>query len=50
MFQALAGKQEELLSQREMENVYLTEIGRDTNLVFTKVFGGEVDYLYPWFL
>lgn len=43
MFQALAGKQEELLIQREMENIYLTEIGRDTNLVFTKVFGGEVD-------
>lgn len=43
MFQALAGKQEELLRQREIENVYLTEIGRDTNLVFTKIFGGEVD-------
>lgn len=43
MFQALAGKQEELLEQREMENVYLQEIGRDTNLIFTKVFGGEVD-------
>ena len=43
MFQALAGKQEELLRQREMENVYLTEIGRDTNLIFTKIFGGEVD-------
>lgn len=43
MFQALAGKQEELLKQRQMENVYLTEIGRDTNLIFTKVFGGEVD-------
>ena len=26
-----------------MENVYLTEIERDTNLIFTKVFGGEVD-------
>lgn len=43
MFQALAGKQQELLNQREMENVYLTEIGRDTNLIFTKIFGGEVD-------
>ena len=43
MFIALAGKQRELLAQREIENVYLTEIGRDTNLIFTKVFGGEVD-------
>jgi len=41
IFQALAGKQAELNKQREMENVYLTEIGRDTNLIFTKVFGGE---------
>ncbi len=43
MFQALAGKQSELLKQRQMENAYLTEIERDTNLIFTKVFGGEVD-------
>lgn len=43
MFQALSGKQGELLKQRQMENVYLTEIGRDTNLIFMKVFGGEVD-------
>ena len=43
MFIALAGKQNELLAQREMENIYLTEIDRDTNLIFTKVFGGEVD-------
>ena len=26
-----------------MENVYLKEIGRDDNLIFTKVFGGEAD-------
>jgi len=41
MFQALAGKQAELNKQREMENVYLKEIGRDDNFIFTKVFGGE---------
>jgi len=35
MFVALAGKQNELLSQRKMENVYLQEIGREVNLIFT---------------
>ena len=43
IFQALAGKRNELLQQRKMENVYLKEIGRDDNLIFTKVFGGEAD-------
>ncbi len=43
IFQALAGKQAELLKERQMENVYLKEIGRDDNLIFTKVFGGEAD-------
>ena len=43
IFQALAGKREELLKQRQMENVYLQEIDRDTNLIFTKVMGGEAD-------
>ena len=45
IFQALAGKQAELLKQRQMENVYLKEIKRDTNLIFTKVMGGESDIL-----
>ena len=45
IFQALAGKQAELLKERQMENVYLKEIGRDDNLIFTKVFGGEADQL-----
>jgi len=43
IFQALAGKRNELLKQREMENIYLKEIGRDTNLIFTKVMGAEAD-------
>lgn len=43
IFQALAGKRKELLKEREMENVYLKEIGRDDNLIFTKVMGGEAD-------
>jgi len=43
MFVTLPGKQEELLKQREMENVYLTEIGRDANLIFTAYLGGHWD-------
>lgn len=43
VFRALAGKRKELLKQREMENVYLQEIDRDTHLIFTKVMGGEAD-------
>ena len=43
MFVALAGKKLELLKQREMENIYLKKIGRDENLIFTKVMGSEVD-------
>lgn len=43
IFEALAGKRNELLAQRKMENIYLKEIGRDDNLIFTKVFGGEAD-------
>lgn len=34
MFVALPGKQQELLEQRRMENVYLREIGRGENLIF----------------
>lgn len=43
IFQALAGKQTELYKQRQMENVYLKELNRDGNFIFTKVFGGEAD-------
>jgi hypothetical protein len=43
MFVALPGKQTELLKQRQMENVYLKEIGRDPNLIFTSILGGQWD-------
>ena len=43
MFQALAGKQSELLKQRQMENVYLNEIKRKSNFIFTKIMGSTVD-------
>ena len=43
MFVALPGKQNELLAQREMENVYLQEIGRGKNLIFTVDQGGHWD-------
>jgi hypothetical protein len=43
IFTALAGKQRELLKQREMENVYLKELNRRPNFIFTKVTGGAWD-------
>ena len=43
MFVALPGKQNELLAQRKMENVYLQEIGRGENLIFTVDQGGHWD-------
>ncbi len=43
MFQALAGKQGELLNQRERENIYLAEIDREPNFIFTKIIGSQVD-------
>jgi len=43
MFVALPGKQGELIKQREMENVYLKEIGRGENLIFTVDQGGYWD-------
>lgn len=43
IFQALAGKQTELYKQRQMENVFLKELNREANFIFTKVFGGEAD-------
>ena len=43
IFTALAGKQKELLKQRKMENVYLKELKRRPNFIFTKVTGGQWD-------
>ena len=43
MFIALPGKQKELLKQREMENVYLKEIDRDPNFIFTRLAGSVWD-------
>ena len=43
MFVALAGKQKELLKQREMENVYLKEVNRPENLIFTVSQGANWD-------
>ena len=43
IFTALAGKQSELLKQREMENVYLDELNRKPNFVFTRIAGASWD-------
>ncbi len=43
IFTSLAGKQAELLKEREMENVYLKEINRKPNFIFTKVTGASWD-------
>ena len=43
LFVALPGKQTELLKQRNMENVYLKEIGRGENLIFTVDQGSQWD-------
>jgi len=43
MFITVGGKQKELKKQREMENVYLNEIGRAPNLIFTSTNGFEFD-------
>lgn len=43
IFTSLAGKQAELLKEREMENVYLEEINRRPNFIFTKVTGASWD-------
>jgi hypothetical protein len=43
IFTSLAGKQKELLKQREMENVYLTTLNRRPNFIFTKVAGPAWD-------
>lgn len=43
IFTALAGKQKALLKQREMENVYLTELNRRPNFIFKKITGSTWD-------
>lgn len=43
IFTALAGKQEELLKQREDENVFYSHINHKGNLIFTRVFGPSWD-------
>lgn len=43
IFRSLPGKQIELLKQREMENVYLEELNRRPNMIFTKVMGAPWD-------
>jgi len=43
MFVALPGKQKELLEQRKMENIYLKEINRNPNLIFTVEQGAHWD-------
>ncbi|GAB5409166.1 MAG: hypothetical protein BalsKO_15310 [Balneolaceae bacterium] len=43
IFTALAGKQEELLKQRKMENVFYSHINHKGNLIFTRVFGPSWD-------
>lgn len=43
IFTALAGKQNELLKQREMENVFYSHINHKGNLIFTRVFGPSWD-------
>ncbi|RNC85202.1 MAG: hypothetical protein ED557_00030 [Balneola sp.] len=43
IFTALAGKQEELLKQRQMENVFYSHIDHKGNLIFTRVFGPSWD-------
>jgi hypothetical protein len=43
VFQALAGKRDSLHRQRLMENRFLADIGRPTNLVFRKITGPSWD-------
>ena len=43
MFVALAGRRDELLREREMENAYLAALGRPRNAVFVREFGASWD-------
>lgn len=43
MFHALAGRRDELVREREMENAYLRVLGRPTNAIFVRELGGAWD-------
>lgn len=43
MFEAVAGKAEELLEQRRMENNYLSATGLNPNMIFRRAAGSDVD-------
>jgi hypothetical protein len=43
MFEAVAGKAQELLEQRRMENAYLGATGLTQNMIFLRVAGSDVD-------
>jgi hypothetical protein len=43
MFVALAGRRQDLLEERRMENRYLEAIGREPNLIFTRIAGAAWD-------
>lgn len=43
MFDAAAGRLDELIREREMENAYLAGVGRPRNLIFRREFGAAWD-------
>lgn len=43
MFEAAAGKAQDLLDQRRMENEYLTATGQTANMIFRRSAGSDVD-------
>jgi hypothetical protein len=43
MFEAAAGKTDELFEQRRMENKYLAATGQTTNMIFRRTAGSDVD-------
>lgn len=43
MFEGLAGKRDELIREREMENDYLVRLGRKPNHIFTRMAGSSTD-------
>ena len=45
MFEAIAGKTDELIDQRRMENKYLSATGQTPNMIFVRTAGSDVDVL-----
>lgn len=43
MYQGLAGKREELVREREMENAYAVALGRKPTKIFTRIAGSSAD-------